>query len=94
VLEPHGGIYLCLEAGAVLAATGMTAADDVALADLVAHHAGVKTRPGSTFGLPDHLRLCVAGPSDEIVEVAARLSAFVERLRPHLGEATATAGGR
>ncbi|HEV2638660.1 MAG TPA: aminotransferase class I/II-fold pyridoxal phosphate-dependent enzyme [Actinocrinis sp.] len=76
-LEPHGGIYLCLDAAEALAHRPMGADDDVALCRVLAEHAGVRLRAGSTFGLPGHLRLCVAVPEQTLHEAARRLAGFL-----------------
>lgn len=89
VLPPDGGIYMCVDAGSVIASPDVPADDDVALVELVARRTGVKTRAGSTFGLPDHLRVCVSGPADEFAEAAGRLRTFAADLAPQAGRATA-----
>ncbi|MFD7015302.1 pyridoxal phosphate-dependent aminotransferase [Streptomyces sp. NPDC059928] len=76
-VPPAGGIYLCLDATAALGRQPFSADDDVALCRVLTEHAGVKLRAGSTFGMPGHLRLCVAESEDTLVEAARRLTAFL-----------------
>ncbi|MFI6172681.1 pyridoxal phosphate-dependent aminotransferase [Nocardia sp. NPDC051052] len=76
VVRPRGGIYLCLDASA-LAAVQPQWRDDRLLCAVLAEQAGVRLRAGSTFGLPGHLRMCVAVPPDVLSEAARRLAVFV-----------------
>jgi aspartate aminotransferase len=74
---PVGGIYVCLDASALLARRQFGAADDRALCRVLEERAAVRLRAGSTFGLPGHLRLCVAVTPDVLEEAADRLATFV-----------------
>lgn len=76
VLRPRGGIYLCLDASA-LAAARPEWGDDRLLCAVLAEQAGVRLRAGSTFGLPGHLRMCVAVPPEVLSEAARRLAVFL-----------------
>ncbi|QEV16631.1 pyridoxal phosphate-dependent aminotransferase [Streptomyces alboniger] len=76
-VAPAGGIYLCLDATEALSRQPHGARDDVALCRVLAERAGVRLRAGSTFGMPGHLRLCVAEEADTLAEAARRLSGFL-----------------
>ncbi|MGF1663509.1 MAG: pyridoxal phosphate-dependent aminotransferase [Kineosporiaceae bacterium] len=77
VVPADAGIYLCLSVARLLDARAFGAADDRALCAALADRTGVRMRAGSTFGMPAHLRLCVAAPPGV-------LAAAAERLRTHL----------
>lgn len=76
VIVPRGGIYLCLDTSG-LAKARPEWRDDRVLCAALAEHAGVRLRPGSTFGLPGHVRLCVAAAPGLLSEAAGRLSEFL-----------------
>ncbi|PPK67172.1 pyridoxal phosphate-dependent aminotransferase [Actinokineospora auranticolor] len=86
VVPPSGGIYLCLDARD-LAALHPEWTDDRRLCADLAEHTGVRLRAGSTFGLPGHLRLCVAVEPGVIDRAAAALTRFLAA--EALGNATA-----
>lgn len=73
-LPPAGGIYLCLDASQALALRLLGAGDDQELCRALRRAAGVGLRAGSTFGMPGHLRLCVAETHDLLLSVARRLT--------------------
>lgn len=71
-VPPAGGIYLCLDVADALPALG--AGDDRELCAQLRDRAGVGLRAGSTFGLPGHVRLCVAADPALLTEAARRLA--------------------
>jgi aspartate aminotransferase len=73
VVPAQAGIYLCLSIERLVRARALGAADDRALCAAIEQRVGVRLRAGSTFGLPGHVRLCVAAPSSDLEEAAARL---------------------
>ncbi len=79
VVPADAGIYLCLDARRLLASRAFGAGDDRALCAALADRTGVRMRAGSTFGMPGHLRLCVAAEPGVLASAA-------ERLRTHLQE--------
>ncbi|MEU0390129.1 pyridoxal phosphate-dependent aminotransferase [Streptomyces chartreusis] len=90
-LPAAGGIYLCLDASQALARRLLGAEDDQQLCRALRREAGVALRAGSTFGMPGHLRLCVAEPHDVLRTAARRLtsclSAAAELSLTTVGEA-------
>jgi aspartate aminotransferase len=76
-LHPMGGIYLCLDATALIDSARLPVSDDRQLCVLLVDRAQVRLRAGSTFGLPGHLRLCVATTPDTLQDAAARLAAVL-----------------
>ncbi|MFG2985028.1 pyridoxal phosphate-dependent aminotransferase [Streptomyces sp. NPDC048258] len=79
-VAPAGGIYLCLDATEALARRAGGARDDQELCAVLAAGAGVRLRAGSTFGMPGHLRLCVAEQPEALFESARRLTGFLADL--------------
>jgi aspartate aminotransferase len=73
-ISPAGGIYLCLDASEAFALRLLGAKDDQELCHALRREAGVGLRAGSTFGIPGHLRLCVAEPHDVLLTAARRLT--------------------
>ncbi|MFI0815760.1 pyridoxal phosphate-dependent aminotransferase [Streptomyces sp. NPDC021098] len=73
-VPPAGGIYLCLDASEALARGLLGARNDQELCAALRRRAGVGLRAGSTFGMPGHLRLCVAETHDVLLAAARRLT--------------------
>lgn len=89
-VRPDGGIYVCLDVTEPLRRKVHGAGDDVAFCQVLAEHTGVRLRAGSTFGLPGHVRLCVAAPPMLLRAAAERLTRFLSA--GHAGDVT-DAGG-
>lgn len=73
VVPASDGMYLCLSVERLLARRPWGAEDDRAVCAAVEARTGVRLRAGSTFGLPGHVRLCVAAPEPVLEEAAHRL---------------------
>ncbi|MER5969546.1 pyridoxal phosphate-dependent aminotransferase [Streptomyces sp. NPDC002055] len=73
-VPPAGGLYLCLDASRALARRLLGAGDDRELCHALRRAAGVGLRAGSTFGMPGHLRLCVAETDDVLLAAGRRLT--------------------
>jgi aspartate aminotransferase len=80
VVPADAGLYLCLSVQRLLAAETFGATDDRALCAAIAERSGVRSRAGSTFGMPGHLRLCVAAAPGVLAAAAGRLDALLPDL--------------
>ncbi|MFI0774113.1 pyridoxal phosphate-dependent aminotransferase [Streptomyces sp. NPDC021212] len=85
-VPPAGGIYLCLDASEALARGLLGARNDQELCAALRRRASVGLRAGSTFGMPGHLRLCVAESHDVLLTAARRLTACLTAAADHLAD--------
>lgn len=75
--EDHGAIFTCLRLPA-----GVTAG---ALNNLLVREYATRVTPGEFFNLPDHVRLSIAHPPEDLAAALENISDAVERLSTNAG---------